>query len=359
MALEQLTRTVDFVQDATPSASDANDGETYLDTSLTPPRLKIFDASAGSFIEPRSVQNLDQTVSSAASLTRISASYDLQTAKLVQKQNLLGTSDIEINAFGTRALELTGDLVVANNIGTDAQDDTPRTHEDFNVSNLDDGNNGGIGELDTLTGNSGFTGIDTHVIGGSNRDIVSPTGFVAVSVTPVRMYEFVCDGGTASPFTEQGLNNTSVSQTTDISDDVAIPKDIVRSLFNTRVAVLDSKNDKVLEYNDITDSTPTGSTDISAQTTSAQSIAFDKRTNDRFYVGDENGKIYAYAMQDFEPRNLSFIGSVDFSSEVGFDGNPTIEGLEFGDLGRHMYIASSGQTDLLHYRLGEVTPTYE
>jgi hypothetical protein len=224
---------------------------------------------------------------------------------------------------------------------------------------LDDGNNGGIGELDTLTGNSGFNGIDTHVIGGSNRDIVAPTGFVAVSNTPLRMYEFVCDGGTASPFTEQGLNSTSVSQTTDISADVGNPGDIIRSLFNTRVAVLDLSSAKVFEYNDITDSTPTGSTDISAQTSVPRSIAFDKRTNDRFYVGDANGKIYAYAMQDFEPRNLSFIGSVDFSSEVGFDGNPTIEGLEFGDLGRHMYIASSGQTDLLHYRLGEVTPTYE
>jgi len=52
MALEQLARTVDFVQDATPSASDANDGETYLDTSLSPPRVKVFDANAGTFIEP-------------------------------------------------------------------------------------------------------------------------------------------------------------------------------------------------------------------------------------------------------------------------------------------------------------------
>jgi len=359
MALEQLTRTVDFVQDATPSTADANDGETYLDTSLTPPRLKIFDASAGSFIEPRSVQNLDQTVSSAAPLTRISASYDLQTAKLVQKQDLLALDDIEINAFGTAALELSSDLVISNDIGTDAQDDTPRTHEDFNVSNIDSNNNGGLANLGTITGNSGFQGIDTHVINGSSRNTVTPTKFVAVSNTPSRMYEFVCDGGTASPFTDQGLSNTSVSQTTDISADVGNPGDIIRDLSNDKVAVLDLSSTKVFEFTDITDSTASGSTDISPQTSVPRSIAFDKRTNNRFYIGDANGKIYVYDMDGFEPDNLTFVGSVDVSSEVGFDGNPTIDGLEFGDLGRHMYIASSGETPLLHYRLGEVTPTYE
>jgi len=64
MSLEQLSKTVDFVQDATPS--NANDGETYLDTSLSPPRLKVFDSSVGGFVEPRSIQNLDAPVSEAA-----------------------------------------------------------------------------------------------------------------------------------------------------------------------------------------------------------------------------------------------------------------------------------------------------
>jgi len=63
MSLEQLSKTVDFVQDVTPS--NANDGETYLDTSQSPPRLKVFDSSVGSFIEPRSIQNLDAPVSGA------------------------------------------------------------------------------------------------------------------------------------------------------------------------------------------------------------------------------------------------------------------------------------------------------
>lgn len=358
MALEQLTRTVDFVQDATPSATDANDGETYLDTSLTPPRLKIFDASAGSFIEPRSVQNLDQTVSSAASLTRISASYDLQTAKLVQKQNLLGASDIEINAFGTRALELSGRLLIANKIGSDNQSTKARQIGDYDVSNFDDSATG-IVDLDAVTGNTGFQAVDTHVIGSLDREIVTPSGFVAVSnAAPSRMYEFICDNGTSSPFTQQGLNNTSVFETTDISADVGNPGDIIQDLFQDKVAVLDLATANVFEFDDISSSTPFNSFDVSAQTSVPRSIAFDKQTNRRFYVGDANGKIYAYDINGFLD-SPDFVGSVDFSSEVGFDGNPTIDGLEFGDLGRHMYIASSGQTDLLHYRLGEVTPTYE
>lgn len=63
MSLEQLSKTVDFVQDATPS--NPNDGETFLDTSQSPPQLKVFDAGAGSFIRPRSIQNLDAPVSTA------------------------------------------------------------------------------------------------------------------------------------------------------------------------------------------------------------------------------------------------------------------------------------------------------
>jgi hypothetical protein len=65
MTLEKLGAGIDFVQDATPSASDAIDGDVYLDTSLSPPQVKVFDASIGSFIRPQTAQNLDQKVSNA------------------------------------------------------------------------------------------------------------------------------------------------------------------------------------------------------------------------------------------------------------------------------------------------------
>jgi hypothetical protein len=63
MVLEKVSKTVDFVQATTPS--NANDGETYLDTSQSPPQLKVFDSSTNAFVRPRSIQNLDAPVSNA------------------------------------------------------------------------------------------------------------------------------------------------------------------------------------------------------------------------------------------------------------------------------------------------------
>jgi len=351
MALEQLTRTVDFVQDATPSATDANDGETYLDTSLTPPRLKIFDEDAGSFIEP-----------SGAALTRFSGSYDVQTTDLVEKTtSSFALQDISVNAFGTGALELTNsDGVFGLQMGSDINTTLPTGHGDFNLAQLDANLNGFV-DLAQLTGNAGFNGVDAQVFEVTNNNLRRriPTDFFAVSSSPVRQYRFQCDNGNSSPYTFDGLDNTSVLTTTDISGSVSVPEDIITDLNQVDFAVLDSGNDKVFGFASIGSSTPFGSTDISGQTTTARSIAYDKRTENRFYVADDFGKIYVYESNGFSPDNLNFIGSVDRSSQVGFDGNATITGLEFGDLGRHMYIASRGRTDLLHYRVGEVTPTYE
>jgi hypothetical protein len=53
MTLEKLSGGVDFVQDTAPPASDAVDGDVFLDTSDTPPRLEVFDASAGAFVRPQ------------------------------------------------------------------------------------------------------------------------------------------------------------------------------------------------------------------------------------------------------------------------------------------------------------------
>jgi len=89
MSLEQLSKTVDFVQDVTPSASDANDGETYLDTSLSPPRLKVFDDAVGAFVEPRSIQNLDAPVSGAgATQTDIETAVDNSNTGATVSSNL-------------------------------------------------------------------------------------------------------------------------------------------------------------------------------------------------------------------------------------------------------------------------------
>jgi len=95
MSLEQLSKTVDFVQDATPS--NANDGETYLDTSLSPPRLKVFDDAVGAFVEPRSIQNLDAPVSGAgATQTDIETAVDNSNTGATVSSNL----DAPVSAAG-------------------------------------------------------------------------------------------------------------------------------------------------------------------------------------------------------------------------------------------------------------------
>jgi len=63
MALEQLNRSLDFVQDTTPSTP--NDGDVWLDTSLSPPVVKVYDESVDSFVQSRGVRNLDAPVSEA------------------------------------------------------------------------------------------------------------------------------------------------------------------------------------------------------------------------------------------------------------------------------------------------------
>jgi hypothetical protein len=87
MGLEQLNRSIDFVSDTTPSA--ANDGELFLDTSLSPPEVKVFDASVGAFVRPQTAQNLDQKVSAAgATQNDISSGVDASTTGQTVATNL-------------------------------------------------------------------------------------------------------------------------------------------------------------------------------------------------------------------------------------------------------------------------------
>jgi hypothetical protein len=89
MTLEKLSGGVDFVSDTTPAASDAIDGDVYLDTSLSPPQVKVFDASVGSFVRPQTAQNLDQQVSNAgATQSDISSGVDASTTGATVSANL-------------------------------------------------------------------------------------------------------------------------------------------------------------------------------------------------------------------------------------------------------------------------------
>jgi len=144
MSLEQLSKTVDFVQDATPS--DANDGETYLDVSQSPPQLKVFDGTAGAFVRPRSVQNLDAPVSAAGATQ----------------------SDIETGAEGALEQDIANLSPASNSV----------------ADNLD----GGVAAVDWSSKTPKFT-VGTTTTSGDNYFDVSGSGYI-FSITALDLHRF-------------------------------------------------------------------------------------------------------------------------------------------------------------------------
>jgi hypothetical protein len=92
MTLEKLGAGIDFVSDTTPAASDAVDGDVFLDTSLAPPEVKVFDVSVGSFVRPQTAQTLDRKVSNAG------VNWASKTPKLNSSQ--LGGSSLTVSGSG-------------------------------------------------------------------------------------------------------------------------------------------------------------------------------------------------------------------------------------------------------------------
>jgi len=91
MALTPISNSVEFVQDNVPTA--AADGDSWLDTSLSPPRLKVFDDAVGGFIEPRSIQNLDVPVSTAGADLRFIGGFQLSLTSFLQPFDVSGQDD--------------------------------------------------------------------------------------------------------------------------------------------------------------------------------------------------------------------------------------------------------------------------
>jgi len=134
MSLEQLSKTVDFVQDATPSASNANDGETYLDTSQSPPQLKIFDAGAGAFVRPRSVQNLDAPVSGAGA-----TQSDIETAVDNSATGSTIATNVDAKISNATATDKNSTSEIATGVDNSTTASTVSNNLDAKVSNAGQG----------------------------------------------------------------------------------------------------------------------------------------------------------------------------------------------------------------------------
>jgi len=261
MSLEQLSKTVDFVQDATPSASDANDGETYLDTSQSPPQLKVFDSSANAFVRPRSVQNLDAPVSGAgATQTDIETAVDNSTTGATVSNNL----DAPVSAAGADLQFIGG----------------------FNLS------------LASFLQSFSFT------------DPSNPVG-VAFSTDGTSMFilgasELIFEASLSGAV---DLSTASITGTTfDVGQQADRPTDITLSADGTSMFVIGDKSDSVHQYSlstafDLgTVSFSGNSFDTSGQTTSPGGVVFSPDGTSMFVAASDSASMFQYLVGEVGPK---------------------------------------------------------
>jgi hypothetical protein len=182
MSLEQLSKTVDFVQDATPSASVANDGETYLDTSQSPPQLKVFDSGADAFVRPRSVQNLDAPVSGAgATQSDIETAVDNSTTASTVSNNLdapVSAAGADLRFFGGFQVSLASFLLPFDVSGQDTSPQGVAFNGDGTAMFVIGRGSGSVFQYSLSTGfdigTASFSGTSFDVSGedGAPRDVV-------------------------------------------------------------------------------------------------------------------------------------------------------------------------------------------
>jgi len=261
MSLEQLSKTVDFVQDATPS--NVNDGETYLDTSQSPPQLKVFDGDANAFVRPRSVQNLDAPVSGAgATQTDIETGVDNSNTGATVLSNLdapVSAAGADLRFFGGFQLSLASFI------------------QPFDVSGQASNPQGVAFNPD---------GTAMFVIGDSSDSVFQyslSTGF---------------DIGTAS------FSGTSF----DVSGQDSSPTGVAFNPDGTAMFVTGSSSDSVFQYSlstgfDIGTASFSGTSfDVSGQDGAPQGVAFNPDGTAMFVIGSGSDSVFQYLVGEVGPK---------------------------------------------------------
>jgi len=323
MALEQLARTVDFVQDATPSASDANDGETYLDTSLSPPRVKVFDANAGTFVEP------------AATGLQFVGRFQLSIDSFIQSFNVSGQEgkpqDVAFSADGA-SMFVIGSF-------------SDKVHQ-YSLSTA----------FDLTTASFSGTSFDV-----SGQDI-SPQG-VAFSADGTSM--FVPGANNSSIFeyalsTAFDLTTASFSGTSfDVSGQTVNPQGVAFSTDGTSMFLIENVNIKIHQYSlstafDLTTASFSGSSfDVSGQEGDPQGVAFSTDGTSMFVTGESSDAAHQYSLSTaFDLTTASFSGtSFDISGQASDATNIT-----FSADGASMFVTERNTKSVLRYLIGEVAP---
>jgi hypothetical protein len=336
MSLEELSKTVDFVQDTTPAPSVVNDGDTYLDTSLSPPRVKVFDDDVGRFIEPRSIQNLDVPVSTTSSPRVIGrhqislaseafARYDF-SAQLPNRAD-----DIEFSDDGTKMYLTDSGASSAFQYSLDTPFDPPSasfTGNQFDFSSEDGDPRGMVINTDgtqvIIIGNNNVSffeyslsvpfDISTASFTGTSFDVSGQTrnNPQGLQIGDNGVFLHVVSRGKSSIFqyklnTSFDLSTASFDATRDVSGQDSFPKGFAFSSSGDRMVLGINPSTTLYQYNlstgfDINTASFSGNTlDLSNTANPTLKPAFDD-TGTRLFGPDFFGNVVEFFVGELAPK---------------------------------------------------------
>jgi len=311
MTLTPISNTVEFVQDTVPTT--AADGDSWLDTSLTPPRLKIFDADVGGFIEPRSIQNLDAPVSGAgATQTDIETAVDNSNTGETVSSNL----DAPVSASGAD-LRFIGEFQLS--VASFLQSFAPGQTTDL------------IGISFNPNGTAMF------IIGRSSDSV------------------FQYSLGSAFDLSSASFTGNSFNVSAETND----PQGVTFNPDGTSMFTIGRISESVFQYSlgsafDLSSASFTGNSfNVSGQDSNPQGVTFNPDGTSMFIIGDSSDSVFQYSLNSgFDIGTASFSGtSFDVSGQDGFPA-----GVTFNPDGTLMFIVGRNFDSVFQYLVGEVGP---
>jgi sugar lactone lactonase YvrE len=330
MTLEQLGAGIDFVSDSPPA--NATDGDTLLDTSLSPPEVKVFDGSVGSFVTPQTAQNLDQKVSNAGADLRFRSPFQISTASF-----LLNFNPLNQEQFPTAvAFSDAGGIMYVTGVGSSS------VHQ-YSLSAPFEVNS------------ASFSGSSFSVSGQEGR----PQGIsinndgkalfaIGTNSSSVHQYSL------SAPFE---VNSASFSGSSfDVSGEESSPRDVAFNNDGTSMFVIGNSSDQVHQYSlstgfDISTASFVASFFVGGQDSSPEGIAFNGDGGSMFVTGSGSNQVYQYSLSTgFDISTLSFTGTTfDVSGQ-----ETSSKDVSFSTDGHRMYVIGNSGNRVQQYLIGTV-----
>jgi hypothetical protein len=333
MTLEQLGAGIDFVSDTPPA--NAADGDTFLDTSLSPPQVKVFDASIGSFVRPQTAQNLDQPVSNAGANLRFRGGFQVALASFAGPP-----FNIDGNPPAASGLAFNDDGTLMNVVGVNNQ-----TVFQFALSTPFD-----IGTAST-------TGTSFDVSGQAS----APEG-LAFNNDGTLM--FVPDASSRSVFqyslsTPFDIGTASFTTSYTVDPEPSFPTGIAFSNDGSSLFVVGSNDTTVYQHAlstpfDIGTASFNGSSfSTSGQLSEQTGVTFNDDGTLLYVIGSRNDSVFQYSLSTpFDIDTALFTGSSFNTAPQA----PVPADVSFNNDGTLMYVIASSDDSINQYLVGTVGP---